>query len=97
MGRAQKLIATGHYAEADATLSRMMGRTSSKQIRFLRGVAKLGLGDAVAARRYFEGSLYMGGNGHPGAMSGLALAEIRLGNRASAESILGKLRYQQEK
>lgn len=95
--RARRLIAAGHYAEADALLTRLMSDTSSKQLRFLKGVTKLGLGDAAAARRYFERSLYSGRNGYPGAMSGLALAEIRLGNRDAAEAILDKLRYQQEK
>lgn len=95
--RAQQLIARGQYAQADRLLSTLIGRSSSKQIRFLRGTAKLGLGDASAARRYFEQSLYQGRNGYPGAISGLAIAEIRLGNRDAAESLLNKLRYQQAK
>ncbi|KAA9016402.1 tetratricopeptide repeat protein [Sphingobium limneticum] len=97
VAHAQKLIAAGNYAEADAMLSKIIGETSSKQVPFLKGVAKLGMGDAAAARRYFEKSLYYGKNGMPGAMSGLALAEIRLGNRDAAQNILDKLRYQQEK
>lgn len=97
VGRAQKLIADGDYAEADALLARLIGQTSNRQVRFLKGVAKLGMGDAVAARRYFEKSLYSNRSGYPGAMLGLALAEIRLGNRDAAEDILQKLRYQQEK
>lgn len=95
--RAQELIVTGQYMQADRLLTTLMGRSSSKQVRFLKGAAKLGLGDADAARRYFEKSLYQGRNGYPGAMSGLAIAEIRLGNRAAAESLLGKLRSQQAK
>lgn len=95
--QAQSLIAAGRYGEADGLLSKLIGQTSSKQVRFLKGVAKLGMGDAQSARRYFEKSLYQGRNGYPGAMSGLALAEIRLGNRDAAENILDKLRYQQEK
>jgi len=97
VSRAQRLIAGGDYANADALLSTMIGQTSNKQVRFLKGVAKLGMGDAAAARRYFEKSLYSNRSGYPGAMSGLALAEIRLGNRSAAEDILQKLRYQQEK
>ncbi|WP_157102531.1 tetratricopeptide repeat protein [Sphingobium sp. TCM1] len=97
MQRAQGFIASGNFAEADKLLGSLIGKTSSRQVRFLKGVAKLGLNDAEAARRYFEQSLYTGRNGHPGAMSGLALAEIRLGNRDAARDILQKLRYQQEK
>ncbi|MFC3442608.1 tol-pal system YbgF family protein [Sphingobium rhizovicinum] len=97
MVRAQRLIAAGDYAQADDLLSVLVGRSSSRQVRFLKGVARLGMGDAAAARRYFEQSLYRGRNGYPGAMSGLALAEIRLGNRDAAENILTKLRYQQER
>ncbi|QGP78429.1 tetratricopeptide repeat protein [Sphingobium sp. CAP-1] len=92
--QAQTLIASGDYMQADSLLATLVGRTSSRQVRFLKGVAKLGLGDAEAARRYFEMSLYRGRNGNPGAMSGLALAEIRLGNRDAAQGILEKLRYQ---
>lgn len=95
--QAQGLIAAGQYRQADVLLSKLIGQTSNKQVRFLKGVAKLGMGDAQSARRYFEKSLYSGRNGYPGAMSGLALAEIRLGNRDAAENILDKLRYQQEK
>ncbi|WP_311270979.1 tetratricopeptide repeat protein [Sphingobium sp. WCS2017Hpa-17] len=97
IGRAQNLIAAGQYAEADRLLTTLVGRTSSKQVRFLKGAAKLGMGDAEAARRYFEQSLYQGRNGYPGAMSGLAIAEIRLGNRDAAQNILDKLRSQQDK
>jgi hypothetical protein len=96
MQKAQALVAAGRYAEADPLLSSLMGKTSSKQVRFLKGVTKLGLGDAAAARRYFEKSLYRGRNGNPGAMSGLALAEIRLGNADAANDLLRKLRYQQD-
>lgn len=97
IARAQNLVAAGQYAEADRLLTTLVGRSSSKQVRFLKGAAKLGMGDAQAARRYFEQSLYQGRNGHPGAMSGLAIAEIRLGNRDAAQNILDKLRYQQDK
>jgi tetratricopeptide (TPR) repeat protein len=95
--QAQTLIAAGDYGQADSLLSTLIGRTSDRQLRFLKGVTKLGLGDAASARRYFEQSLYRGRNGYPGAMSGLALAEIQLGNRDAAQELLDKLRDQQEK
>jgi thioredoxin-like negative regulator of GroEL len=95
--QAQRLIASGDFVQADNLLATAIGQTSSREVRFLKGVAKLGLGDAAAARRYFEQSLYRGRNGHPGAMSGLAIAEIRLGNVDAARNILYKLQYQQEK
>ncbi|MBV2147414.1 tetratricopeptide repeat protein [Sphingobium sp. AS12] len=95
--QAQQLIASGDYVQADSLLATVIGETPSRQARFLKGMAKLGLGDAAAARRYFEQSLYRGRNGHPGAMSGLAIAEIRLGNADAARNILHKLQYQQEK
>lgn len=95
--QAQQLIASGDYVQADTLLATVIGETPSRQARFLKGMVKLGLGDAAAARRYFEQSLYRGRNGHPGAMSGLAIAEIRLGNADAARDILHKLQYQQEK
>ncbi|WP_037488101.1 tetratricopeptide repeat protein [Sphingobium indicum] len=95
--QAQQLIASGDFVQADSLLATVIGETPSRQARFLKGVAKLGLGEAAAARRYFEQSLYRGRNGHPGAMSGLAIAEIRLGNVDAARNILHKLEYQQEK
>ncbi|WP_088185542.1 tetratricopeptide repeat protein [Sphingobium sp. Z007] len=95
LSRAQGLIASGDYVQADSLLTDLIGRTSSRQVRFLKGVTRLGMGDAAGARRYFEQSLYRGRNGYPGAMSGLALAEIRLGNRDAAQDILQKLRNQQ--
>jgi len=95
--QAQHLIASGDFVQADILLATVIGETPSRQARFLKGVAKLGLGDAASARRYFEQSLYRGRNGHLGAMSGLAIAEIRLGNVDAARNILHKLQYQQEK
>lgn len=94
--QAQNLISSGNYVQADSLLSGIVGKTSSREARFLKGVAKLGLGDPAAARRYFEQSLYLGRNGHPSAMSGLAIAEIQLGNIDAARNILKKLRYQQD-
>ena len=97
MAKAQRLIGDGQYQQADDLLATLVGRTSNRQVRFLKGVAKLGMGDAAAARRYFERSIAYGRNGSPGVMSGLALAEIRLGNRDAAHSILDRLRTQKEK
>ena len=77
-------------------LDKLISRTPSKTVWFLKGVTKLGLGDAAAARRYFEQSLSRGRNGTPGAMSGLALAEIQLGNMDAANDLLGRLRHQQQ-
>ncbi|WP_370308935.1 tetratricopeptide repeat protein [Sphingobium abikonense] len=92
---ARELVAQGKYDEADPILNRLMGRTPSKDVRFLRGVTKLGLGDADAARRYFVRSVHRGFHYHPGSLSGLALAEIRLGNVDAANDILARLRKQQ--
>ena len=96
MQYARELVVQGKYAEADPVLNRLMGRTPSKDVRFLLGVTKLGLGDADAARRYFERSVHRGFHYHPGSMSGLALAEIKLGNVDAANNILARLRKQRE-
>ncbi len=95
--KAQHLVAKGRYAEADPLLNQLIGRTSSRRVHFLKGVTALGLGQPATARRFFERSLPSGRNGDPGAMSGLALAEVRLGNADAARHILRDLRYQQEK
>lgn len=97
LDQARQLIASGDLMQADKLLATVIGETPSREARFLKGVTKLGLGDAASARRYFEQSLYRGRNGHPGAMSGLAIAEIKLGNVDAARDILHKLQYQQEK
>ena len=95
--KARALVGEGRYAEADVLLTELYGKTSSRQVRFLKGVTSLALGDAQAARRYFSKALPNGRSGDPGAMSGLALAEIKLGNSDAARDILVKLRYQQDK
>ncbi|WP_256869420.1 hypothetical protein [Sphingobium lactosutens] len=98
LGQAQRLVAEGRYAEADPLLNELIGRTSSRHVRFLKGLAALGLGDPATARRFFERALPGGGRvGSAGVMSGLALAEIRLGNAGAARAILNNLRYQQAK
>lgn len=97
MIKAQQLVAEGRFAEADPLLSKLIGRTNSRHLHFLKGVTALGLDEPATARRYFERALPSGRSGDPGAMSGLALAEVRLGNADAARHILRDLRYQQEK
>lgn len=95
---AHRLVAEGRYAEANPLLNEVIGQSSSSHARFLKGVTALGMGDPKTARRYFEKVLPGGGRvGSPGAMSGLALAEIRLGNVNAAQNILSDLRYQERK
>lgn len=94
--RAQALIAQGRYAEADPLIDRLMSQSNSGRIRFLKGVSALGLGDPAAALRYFERALPVTRIGDPGAMSGLAIAEARLGNGDAARTILSDLRRQQD-
>jgi hypothetical protein len=93
---AQRLIAEGRYAEADPMIDRMIARTDHPRVRFLKGVNALGLGDPATARRYFLRALPVTRNGDPGAMSGLAIAEARLGNQDAARAVLVNLRRQQE-
>lgn len=95
--KAQHLVAEGRYAEVDPLLNQLIGKTSSWRVHFLKGVTALGLGEPATARRFFEKSLPSGRSGDPGAMSGLALAEVQLGNTEAARHILRDLRYQQEK
>lgn len=93
---AQSLIGEGRYAEAEPLIDRMIARTNSPRVRFLKGVNALGLGDAATARRYFLRVLPVTRNGDPGAMSGLAIAEARLGNVDAARAVLIDLRRQQD-
>lgn len=95
IAKAGNLVAQGRYAEADPILSDLYGRTDSRQVRFLLGMTSLGQGNAEAARRYFLQSLSVSRMGHPGAMSGLAVAEARLGNMDSAHAMLTRLKQQQ--
>ncbi|MBR2267415.1 tetratricopeptide repeat protein [Sphingobium sp.] len=92
--KARNFVAEGRYAEAEPVLNMLIGRTSAPQVRFLKGVTMLGLGDPAAARRYLEPASR---TGHPGALSGLALAQIQLGNQDAAQKILGSLRSRLEK
>lgn len=95
--KAQKLVADGRYAEADTLLNKLIGQTNSRTVHFLKGVTALGLDDPATARRFFERSLPARGYGDPGAMSGLAIAQVRLGNIDAAQRILSNLRDQQRK
>ncbi|WP_409529922.1 tetratricopeptide repeat protein [Sphingobium yanoikuyae] len=96
-GRVRQLMQQGHYAQADKALNRIMSGSNDLEARFLKGVTTLALNNPEGARRYFERALPNGRSGHPGAMSGLALAEIRLGNPDAARDLLRKLEYQKEK
>lgn len=97
LAKVQNLIAQGRYPEADPLLNKLMGQTSIPRVRFLKGVTALGLGDAATARRYFERALPTTGYGDPGTLSGLAIAQARLGNIKAAQHILVNLRDQQSK
>lgn len=92
--KARNFVAEGRYAEANPVLNTLIGRTNAPQVRFLKGVTMLGLGDPAAARRYLEPASR---TGHPGALSGLALAQIQLGNEDAAQNILNNLRSRLEK
>ncbi|OHD01686.1 MAG: hypothetical protein A3H25_04800 [Sphingomonadales bacterium RIFCSPLOWO2_12_FULL_63_15] len=94
---ASVLISDGRYAEADAMLTDSIARSANRQTRFLKAIASLGVGDAETAKRYFRTLVKMGHYRHVGAVSGLAIAEIRLGNADTARDLLQNLRSQQEK
>jgi TolA-binding protein len=95
-GYVRQLIQQGDYARADKMLNGIMGDTSDREARFLKGITLLAMNNPAGARRYFEKALPRGRSGHPGAMSGLALAEIRLGNADAARDLLQKLEYQKQ-
>lgn len=95
--KAQRLVADGRYVEADSLLNKLIGQTNSRKVRFLKGVTALGLNNPETARRFFERSLPATGYGDPGAMSGLAIAQVQLGNVDAAQRILSSLRDQQRK
>ncbi|WP_434405873.1 tetratricopeptide repeat protein [Sphingobium sp. DN12] len=96
-GQVRHLMQQGLYAQADKALDRIMSGSNDLEARFLKGVTALALNNPEGARRYFERALPHGRSGHPGAMSGLALAEIRLGNPDAARDLLQKLEYQKGK
>jgi len=95
--RAQMLVAEGRYADADPLIDKMMARSDNYRYRILKGVTMLGLGDAPAARRYFERAASSTSNGDLGALSGLAIAHVRMGNRDAALAILDQLKVRQVK
>lgn len=95
---ARAMIAAGQYRQADAYLGQVAGHASGLQrneVRFLRGVASLGEGDAARASGLFKSVVLSQGYRHAGAMSGLALAQIKLGDKAGARDILARLKTQQ--
>lgn len=96
MAKAQSLVSRGRYAEADPLLNDLIGKTNSRHIRFLKGVTALGLGEPATARRFFEKALPTPTSGSPAVLSGLALAQVQLGNIDAARSILQNLRNQQQ-
>lgn len=94
---ARLLLSQGDYAQANGQLTYLLGRMGTNEVRFLKGVALLGMGDARAARGYFDAVSKSRSYRHPGALSGLALAQIRLGNVDAAQDILRRLQVQQTK
>lgn len=95
--QARKLIAAGDYADADTLLNYHLVNVVGNEARFLKGVASLGTGDTEKARGLFEAVVKNRGYRHPGAMSGLAVAQVRLGNVAAAREILVDLQTRQQR
>ncbi|WP_156840149.1 tetratricopeptide repeat protein [Novosphingobium aquimarinum] len=93
--QASGLLAQGRYAEADDVLDNVLGATRTNggllQLRLLKGVAALGQDHPETARRLFKKAASMRRSEHPGALTGLALAEIQLGDQAAAQRILDRL------
>ena len=89
--RARQLVMSGEYAEAKPVLDSLLARTNSRSVRYLKGVASLGAGDAMSARRYLRQSAGRY-NLNASAVTLLALAEVRLGNMQAARAILSDLR-----
>ncbi|WP_144037242.1 hypothetical protein [Sphingomonas sp. TZW2008] len=91
---ARAMIDAGRYAEAARILS-SPGVVQGKDTRFLKGVSLLALGDANAARRNFRQAARADNYREPAYLTGLAAAELKLGNQAAARGILDTLRTQQ--
>jgi hypothetical protein len=72
------------YAEANVA-----SMPDEEEGRYIRGLARLRLGQLAAARDDLEASARSGND--PAAWGLLALAEIRLGHRAAAEAALGEM------
>ncbi|WBH16265.1 tetratricopeptide repeat protein [Sphingomonas radiodurans] len=94
---ARKLILEGRYAEADRVLDHFYVRQTTAETNLLKGITSLKLGDADAARWRFLRAAKITRYRDPSALTGLAAAELSLGNEDAARDILGKLRSQQEK
>lgn len=93
---ARILIEQGRYAAAARLLSGPHVR-QGKETRFLKGVSSLGMGDADTARRHFSHVARADNYREPSALTGLAAAELELGNVSAARDILGTLKEQQAK
>lgn len=92
---ASELLARGRYADADHVLDGVRNATQTNggllQLRVLKGVAALGQNDAETARRLFKRAASMRRSGHPGALAGLALAELQMGDDAAEQRIRDRL------
>jgi thioredoxin-like negative regulator of GroEL len=97
VAKAQKLVAAGRYGEAEPVVDELLRKVGTPDIQFLKGITLLGQGQPHAARGYFQAVVLRYNTRHAGAMSGLALADIRLGDADAARSILDTLRAQQAK
>lgn len=93
--KARTLVSQGRYSEADVVLNDVRDATRTNgallQKRFLKGVVALGQNNPESARRLFKKAASMRRSEHPGALSGLALAEIQLGDEAAARRIRDRL------
>lgn len=98
--KAGTLISQGRYAEADLVLNHVRGVTRTngglQQKKFLQGVVALGQNNPETARRLFNQAISMRRNEHPGVLSGLALAELQLGDAAAAQRIRDRLQTQSD-
>lgn len=94
---ARKLILDGRYAEADRVLDHFDVRQTAAETNLLKGITSLKLGNAEGARWRFLKAAKITRYRDPNALTGLAAAELSLGNKDAARAILGKLRSQQEK
>jgi tetratricopeptide (TPR) repeat protein len=95
--KARALIAAGRYRDAEPVVDELLRKTGSPEVQLMKGVVLLGLGQPQAARGYFQAVVLTYNSRHAGAMSGLALADIRLGDADAARDILRTLRAQQAK
>ena len=97
---ARVLVSQGRYAEAGAVLNDVRDVTGTNggllQKRFLKGVVALGQNNPESARRLFKKAASMRRSEHPGALSGLALAEIQLGDEAAARRICDRLQMRSD-